>query len=563
MAADLTQTFMGKHGEKVAVGVAGLIFVGAAAWFVVMREPHGELLDETKTLVSRLDAKVRQEVELEEVLQPEERTQLGIGRKGTTVADLKEAVTGLPPDYQVALTMVSPLYKPKKEIKGPEQHFAPKDKILPVEEVQVAVGYGVTDALDVPNPLASLQTAEATYHDIVWAGVVGKLDLTKQVQIIQGPYLEEGRTAPLSRQSPITITRVEIQRRQIKPDGTMTDWENVTPAVPPAATAELPTAPADNKDRAMVGKWYQGLVQNQAQMRRLPFYNILSLGAGQTPQSLAGEVTGVRQPDLSRFATEPAPAPTGEQAAAATGGGATPAPAETKQPATGGGSVFERILTPKERPSEQPTETAEGPEREHVFATLWASDANVDPGNTYQYRMRAAILNPVWSLPSVQPAEARWTLEFLGPWSDPADPVSIPELSEFYFVGTFGERINLELHKWLHGQWIIVPSAPTYIGAPVVYVKSRARITVPGSGETVEKDVEIAPGVFLVDIVRQFPYQPKGGTRPINTNVLMYADEQGNLLRRIDWEDQERSRNDRKERKQAAPAPAGGRRRRR
>jgi len=560
MAADLTQTFMGKHGEKVAVGVAALVLIGAIVWFVVLREPQGRLLKETQRLVEDLRDKTQQDVQLREVLQPDERTTLGIGRKGTTVADLQEAVTGRPPDYGVAQKWVDRIHKRAKGPAPKKEHFAPQD-ILPVEQLAVAAGYGVTDAVDVVNPQATLQTTEATYHDLVWAGVVGKFDLTKQVEIIQAPYLEQGVTAPLNRQNPILVTGIEVERRQVKPDGTKTDWEAITPAVSPEAASDLPALPADNKDRTMVGKWYRGLVQFQAQIRRLPFFKILALGGGQTAEAMAGDVTSVRQPDLSRFAAEAQPKPPAGGPPPAPGAGegprAPPPPSEA-----GDQSPFD--FTTKERPSKEPEKPTEGPAREHVYATLAFNDANVEPGNTYEYRMRAAILNPVWSLPNVNPVEARWTLELKSDWSEPSEPVTIPELSEFYFVGTFGERINLELHKWIHGQWLRVPSAPTYIGAPVVYVKNRARIAVPGKGDTVEKDVEIAPGVFLVDLVRQFPYQPKGGSRPINANMLLYADEQGNLLRRIDWEDQERARNDRAEReKPAAGPPAKGRKRRR
>jgi len=561
MAADLTQTFMGKHGDKVAVGVAALILIGAIAWFVVLREPQGRLLEEAQRLVEDLRDKTQQEVQLREVLQPDERTALGIGRKGTTVADLQEAVTGRPPDYRVAQKLVDGIHRRSAPEEKEKEHFAPGE-VLPVEQLAVAAGYGVTDAADVPNPQATLQTTEATYNDLVWAGVVGKLDLTRQAEIIQKPYLDKGGTAPLNRQNPILVTRVEVQRRQVKPDGTKTDWEAVTPAVSPEAASDLPAPPADNKDRAVVGKWYRGLVQFQAQIRRLPFFNILALGGGQTAGALAGDVTSVQQPDLSRFAAQAQPkppaggTPPGSPPGAGEGPATPPPPSEADDQ-----SPFN--FTTREKPSKEPEKLTEGPAREHVYATLAVNDANVDPGNTYEYRMKAWILNPVWSLPNVKPAEARWTLELESEWSEPTDPVTIPELSEFYFVGTFGERINLELHKWIHGQWLRVPSAPTYVGAPVVYVKNRARIAVPGKGDTVEKDVEIAPGVFLVDLVRQFPYQPRGGSRPINTNMLLYADEQGNLLRRIDWEDQERARNDRAEREKAPAAPAGGRRRRR
>jgi len=563
MAADLTQSFMGKHGEKVALGVAVLIFIGAVAWFVVMRKPQGDLLREVNGLVDRLQEKTQQQVTLEEAISPEEQTVLGIGRKGTTVLALQRAVKGESPAYEVAQKTVQPIYRPKVVVEGPEQQFAPEE-VLPVEQVQVAVGYGVTDALDVPDPQATLQTADATYNDIAWAGIVGKFDLTRQVEIYQKPYLAQGRTAPLSSQSPIIITRVEVRRRQVKPDGTVTEWEMVTPAAPAEVADALPVYPDDNKNRAAVGKWYQNLAGAQAQIRRLPFYKLLSVGVGQTAQALAGEVQGVAQPDLSRFAAEKTPQPAKEETGATPKTGAEAATTKPAPPSdTGGKSPWDTIAKPKERPSKKPAETAGPAKREHVYATLWFNDATVEPGKTYQYQMRTAVLNPVWSLAGVQPKEARWKLEFPGPWSESTEPVTVPELVEFYFVGTFGKSINLELHKWIHGQWIIIPSAPTRIGAPVVYTKRRARLIVPGTGETVEQDVEMAPGAFLVDIIRQFPYQPQGRNRPIPTNVLVYADEQGNLHRRIQWADQERERKDRMERKQAAPAAPPGRAKRR
>jgi len=563
MAADLAQSFLGKHGEKVALGVAAFLFVLAVTWFIFLRQPQTYLRREVARLVNDLQEKSQQAVTLQEAIDPEERTALGIGRKSPTVTDLREAVTGQSPGYEVARKFTSPLYEKKgPEDIGPEEHYAP-DEIPPVEEVQVAVGYGVTDAPDVPDPQATLQTDKDTYHDIAWAGVVGKFDLTRQAEIIQKPYLAEGRTALLSKQSPITITRVEVRRRQVKPDGTTTEWEAVTPAVPADAAAGLPAKPANDRDMEAIKKWYNGLIQAQARIRRRPFYNVLSLGAGQTVQTLAGEVQDVAQPDLSRFAAEAekASGPDREEAAAATETGSeTTSPKPKPASREDARSPWDTITKPKKRPAEKPAETTEPAERKHVYATLWVNDAAVEPGKTYQYQMRTAILNPVWSLPNVRPAEKRWTLEFLGPWSDPTEPVTVPELVEFYFVGTFRENVNLELHKWAHGQWVIVPSTQNRLGAPVVYTKRRHRLTVPGTTQTVEKNVEIAAGALLVDLIRRFPYQPKGANRPIHTDVLVYADEQGTLHRRIEWEDKNRAHRDRTERNRPAAAPRAGRR---
>ena len=114
--------------------------------------------------------------------------------------------------------------------------------------------------------------------------------------------------------------------------------------------------------------------------------------------------------------------------------------------------------------------------------------------------------------------------------------------------------MNLELHRWIHGQWVIVPSAPTLLGAPVVFTRRRARIVVPGAKEEVTKDVDLSPQALVVDIVKGFPYKPRGGNRLIPTNVLVYADGRGRLGERIQWEDQQRAPRDRVRRKEVVPS---------
>jgi len=100
--------------------------------------------------------------------------------------------------------------------------------------------------------------------------------------------------------------------------------------------------------------------------------------------------------------------------------------------------------------------------------------------------------------------------------------------------------------------WIVAPSVPRFLGGPVIYVKDRARIAVPGKNETIAQDVTIDLGIFLVDVIRSFQYQPGGRNQPISANVLLFADPKGDLQRRIDWEDKKKAANDRLKREQAA-----------
>jgi len=551
MAADLTQSFLGKHFEKIVVAVAGAIFIGAVAWFVVMREPQDDLLRTTRNIVEDLEKKSKEKVDLDQAIDPAERMALGIGRPGTTANDIDEAVGAESAPYEIVVKTTPPIYPAKAPEVLARKFFLPAT-VLPVQEVQTAVGYGVTDA-DVPRAMAQLQTTTVTYSDIAWAGCVGKFDLTEQLKHYVQPYLDADQEPFFIKQSPIIVARVDLRRRQIRPDGTATDWEDVSPSTS-AQDAGLPPPPDDGKDVQAGGQWLQGLLKSQPLVRRTPFYTIVSLGAGQTVQSLADTAEGAAQPDVASFLSrKPSPVPAGPAAAASTGPGAAPPKPAAASADVGPDWLHAGKTGPK--PAEGPTVPVA--EKEHVYATLWVVDPNVLPGKTYQYQMRVVLANPVWSMENVEPAENRWTLTLEGPWGEPTEPVTVPELASFYFVGTFGERVNLELHRWIHGQWFMVPSAPSRLGGPVVYVKRRAQIAVPGTNETVVQDVSLAPDAFLVDVIRNFPYQPQGRNRPIQTNVLVFADSQGNLDRRVEWEDQERARNDRRIRKEG-PAPASG-----
>jgi hypothetical protein len=170
--------------------------------------------------------------------------------------------------------------------------------------------------------------------------------------------------------------------------------------------------------------------------------------------------------------------------------------------------------------------------------------------------MRVAVFNPVYSHQDCEDEQAKWTPELVGEWSEPSAAVTVPRLVHFYFVGVFGDRANLELHRWIHGQWVIIRSVPCRVGTPIVYSKL-VPIKVPGSGKEVTETVDLSPGVLLVDLIRGFPYAPPG-MKAIPTNVLVFSDIQGNLGQRIDWEDQKEAIQRRQERENAVPATAPG-----
>ncbi len=539
MAADLMQSFIGKHVEKVVLAAAVLVFLGSVAWFGVMREPQGRLRSEVARLMDEVKKKADKPT-LKDALDPQEQVALGIDKSATTVAQFEKALNGLPAAWDAVAKMVEAPPKQSEAVVTVEQRRAP-ERILAVQDLRTVWGRGVTKD-EVAMALAKLQTKSGALSDIVWAGCVGTFDLTEQLAI----YMDGN--APVSK-NPITITKVELRRRRRKPDGDWSDWTAVPLAAPPEVVEKLPTLPADPRDKRAVIAWGGALMNAQAEVRRMPFYELVAEDPeGKTVEAEAGPIDGVAQPDPAALRKKEPEKPAEEKDSGETT--TTTKAEETAEDSEKSPWDITPVGVKPETEEPKPTEDAAP---EHVYATVWANDATVQPGETYQYQMRLAVLNPVWSVPGVKDEQARWTLEFPGLWSEPGEEVTIPGIVQFYFVGTFGQRVNLELHRWIHGQWVIVPSVPMLLGAPVVFTRRRARIVVPGAKEEVTKDVDLSPQALVVDVVKGFPYKPRGGNRLIRTNVLVYADGRGSLRERIQWEDQQRAPRDRVRRKEVVP----------
>ena len=536
MAADLTQSFMGKHFEKVVLGAAVAVFLVALGWFVIVTESQEKVRNDVKRRVAEAKKRI-DNATLYDATTKEELVALGIGQPVLTVPGFESLLKDLGASWDEATKWAENLPKPQ-EIVGPGLIVkTPPATIMPIEDLEVAVGRGTTSE-PIPNPLAKLADAKTAVFDVAWAGVVGRFDLTAQLD----EYLAGNAVY-----QPILISKVELQRREQKPDGTWSDWAAVPPAAPKALLAKLPRFPASPQDRRAGGEWFRGLLDLQAAVRRMPFYPLLAADPElQTVQALAGPIQGVEQPP---------PPPKPEAPAARPAETAPAAPDEVLpplRPATSELPPWMQTVTPGGKTAEGPKVGTPEATVKHVMATLWVVDGAVEPGKTYQYQMRPSIANPVWSVATDE--KDRWQLELTGEWSKPSKEVTIPLVNQFFFVGTFGGRPNLELHRWIFSQWVIVPSAQASVGAPVLYIKPRTKIRVPGGTETKEVDVDLGPGTLLVDIIRGFPYRPEGNPRAIPTNVLIYADAQGRLLQRIEWEDRKAANVARKPRENVVPA---------
>jgi len=548
MAADLTQTFWGKHFEKIIVAVAAVVFIIAMAFFVVMRKSQEQDLTRTERSVKAVEESRKAPVaeQLEKALTAKERADLGIGQPAVTPQDFARRLSELPPAPEAGKDLVQGIVVEEKIDDGKKLPPPPEaPRVQEVTNVEVVVGRGTTaEAVST----AVFQLDKPFFSDIVWAGCAGQLDLTAQVEAYW-----KANDPP----QPIVVARVEMQRRELKVDGSWSDWQYVTPALPKAVADKWPQLPANLSDVRAVGEWGGALETNQAAIRLMPLYPLVAADEeGRTTRAITGSATGIEQPELTppKPAVAPAAAPAAAPSATAP---AAPAAAPVKPEASEENSPWvTRAPSAAARTTAEPTVAA----RKRVVAWVSAYDTSVTPGATYQYQMRVALRNPVYSLARVEDPKVRWTPMLPGEWSQPTRAVTIPPLVQFYFVGMGGDRPNVELQRWILGQWIKFPSVQCNLGAPVYFVR-REQLRLPGSKDQKIKDtveVDLSPQVVLVDVIHNFPYLPEGNVRPIRTNVLVCADAAGRLFHRIDWVDKNAATRDwlARTEKASAPSPA-------
>jgi len=532
MASDLTQTFMGRHVEKIVLGAAAAVLVVSAVLFVGLRTPHDS---ERRNLQSEI-SRIRQDMEettLDKILGEEGKKQLGFDEATNVVEEIEKRPETLPAPWEPKLLTTGRLV-PSNDGDGKTVLEPPQKpgRVLPVTDLRVAVGRGMTNDASAPGVVAKVSVKNQNYGDILWVSCVGRFDLTEE--------LAEFVKAKAPPDTEILVTRVDLQRRTLRPDGRWSDWEPVTSAGP--ASVKLPNRPANSQERAAVSPWWSGLRTAQALVRHPPFYALVAKDSeAQVAVDVAGEVP-TEEPSVRVPATTKKPEGEGASAPAPTDSGATATSAKPDWFVTGGTSGGSGATAHQEAP--------------HVFATVWAHDLSVQPGQTYQYRMRGAVFNPAYA-PPLSDAAIRWALDFDGEWSEPTENVAVKPIVEFYFVGAFRNKANLQLHRWIHGQWVIMPSVPTNIGGPVV-CKRDAKLQIPVAGgktETVTVSVDLSPDVLLVDMIRDFPYYPQGNRTATRTGVLIYTDAQGRVGRRIDWEDNRAANELRQVRESEVPQP--------
>ncbi|MBN2584800.1 MAG: hypothetical protein JXL80_17180 [Planctomycetes bacterium] len=364
-----------------------------------------------------------------------------------------------------------------------------------------------------------------------------KLDVTQQILWIR-EYAEQQTI------SSVVFTGVDVQRRDVLPDGSYSDWKDIKAADCETVKSEtlIPQRPrpedldpklldTDERRRKLavdfVNKRMKAVWQKrQADVLRPPFYAMTGKEWLQPYEVLQFDV------DKAEVVGETAP------------------------------KEGEGWLTLEElEKEEKEKKKAQKIEVEGWFNDVLSKD---DLGKTFQYRVRVRMFNPLFgALPQNSVPEERYVVEVPCNWSEPSESITVDPAVKFFFVGraqVFGGEVkaNVDMFRWIHGKWYHAKAVQFDVGSPIAYSKV-FDIEVPDKKNWVvagRARIDFISSATVVDVTEATTIY-SGQERTVNKLVYSTAMDDGSLSSRIDIEDRdsrgafEKSRKEEEERLKA------------
>lgn len=166
---------------------------------------------------------------------------------------------------------------------------------------------------------------------------------------------------------------------------------------------------------------------------------------------------------------------------------------------------------------------------------IWLTDIKVEPGKTYQYRLRVIAFNEFAGTSKLlkNPADAERVL-IEGQWSEWSEPVTVTPVVQMFFTETRDDagarKARVTVWAWSRGDWKEGKS-DVEIGEPVEFARGRDKFTYDGI-------------VTSLDNGREYrPRNNKGGYEPpVKTDVLTLVSAAGQVEERLLEEDKARLR---------------------
>lgn len=554
--------------DKIVLGVIVLISL-VLLWLYVIGNPYGEKVRiggrEVSVKPGDIDRKVKDEADglLEGLEQPPQSSEYSVYEK-TYLADYSQkmqcAIANVPSDIFIPYPGVG-------ETAIEEDRLYAIPSIPSLTDVKTAV---VRGAAQVPvqevTPGMPYESVETKPTDIDFVTVSAHFDLQRLYNNFQLSFANPALKSSWkdNRLATPVLARVELQRRVKMENGTFGEWSDVPRAKidPYKKLLEQLPLQADQMQFG-VDVWMSQYQSEEVQLDILqpasyvfvvsrtewmpPEYLIetFEILQKQSEQQKREAIEERRKARETERGIERRPA-TGRQPAATPG-----RPAITDPRMMGIETVRERPITRKERTLQdvekdmQDAMLAKGTRLDNMRepVLIWAHDDTVQPGQTYEYRIRIGAFNPITGKDWFQKDQLAFKDQTVL-WSDYfelTEAVDIPKMLDIFPVDILKAKddskdingVKVEVAKYYMGKWQ-THEFDVYPGETIGYsventpeegtqltegfVDMRMATTVT----TEETEIDYASGITMVDIVKEITW----GTRMRRTdfyNMLCYG----------------------------------------
>lgn len=501
--------FIDLHIEKIVLGV-GALFLAYVVWFYVLAGGHSAelagrkvparqidstILQDARRLNEKLDGQANEQLQAFKV--PDYPQQFAARRDATPTPASDDG--SIPADRLAvgpATGIRLPLIGGSSEVSPlpGESPFQPLVIPAPAQIIAKAdMGAIDLSQIDVREDYDLIIQAygQATPLDKQWVSLAASIDL-EPVRRLLGEDVEIGkRPIPTSfLDETFAFVDVQVERREVLPDGTFGEVQMVSPmAARPNFRSTLAKVGVSNVTEVIdaVRAKQADLLQPEFYPLRHQFWNPPELSPSGQPVPPAGgqdpapgESQKIRDLRIALRAAEGRLKAITVLIERAKERGQEPGPALERrleramaEVETKSAELQTELDRANIRPEDGPMPEGPGPglapRGEQNLAGLrggallasgslevWAHDLLVEPGKTYQYRLRVLASNPLFAR-RVPKSQAELADQFLlvGDWSAWTDPVTLPQMQYFFVTSGMSNvgKARVQVWKFYDGQW--------------------------------------------------------------------------------------------------------------
>ena len=453
-----TLAFLEQNVQWLALGLAA-VFFGLCVWWYVLTPPAAV----TKAALSK------------EPITPQNVDEMiksgpvqDISRSRDSVTELAINVPDVVKPWQTRMNAVNapalaatysrPLYDPKQAFGTTDTNIAELNAGGVVKDLPLlpkAVPQNPTAGLSVVSTPAQpgqggAQPAAAGNFDLEWATVSATIP-AKDVQAAFDKIQKEldQKLAAINRPSiklTTDVLRVELQRQRgsMGPNGPVfPNGDQGVESIPTPKYLEKDIHPLPDPKAQLLEKvtYYEWAEKNPELVCQPKFYDVHG-GSPWVAPVLAGAAPAPGAP-------APAPAP-GARGLAGIPPAMPPRGAVPAQPAPGGPGGVGGAGGPGGL-NQAPGQLNPATLTQDIL--VWNHDDTVRPGQTYRYRIVYYMKNPVLGLTGVADKSILEVLEVKSPPSDWSAPVTIPQVTKFWFASLRGSGAAADVYHWENGVW--------------------------------------------------------------------------------------------------------------